>query len=299
MRGVPLAGRFWGTVALVACGLGFPVLSRGAAAERHLTAKQVFESKEVVIFHDDFRSGGLEKWNLSEDDRYRLGRADPERLRVQGAPGLAGDRKAVRFSVPRAADSFRAELSLPSEQGFNERWYGESLLVPEDWVFDAAKGHDIVMQWHAVPGNGRATYPNLAISIQDSHWFIQQNFGATERKATRVKRKLDEPVRRGAWLAWVVHAKWSPRDDGLIEIWLDGKRVVEIKGPNVYTTIGVEYTPYLKTGIYHPAWHLDVPAKRAAFAQEVPTVTSKVVWVAEVRIGSAQATYADVVPRLK
>lgn len=33
------------------------------------------------------------------------------------------------------------------------------------WVFDPNRGNDIVIRWHAIPGNFRATYPNHEISI--------------------------------------------------------------------------------------------------------------------------------------
>ena len=140
------------------------------------------------------------------------------------------------------------------------------MLVPHDWTYDPAKGADIVMQWHAVPGNWKPTYPNLAISIQNTNWFVQQNYGRPDQP-TRTRTNLDPDVqRRALWVARVIHAKWSPGDDGLVQIWKDGKSVLELKGPTLYSTIGVEYTPYLKTGIYHPEWHLDTQRKRKEFA---------------------------------
>jgi hypothetical protein len=264
--------------------------------ERHFTAKEVFDYRQAVIFHDDFQSGQFGKWNFSEDDRYGIAHENPERLAILGAPGLRTGCKAVRFAVPRAPNSFRSEISLPSEKGFNERWYAARILVPHDWVYDSAKGADIVMQWHAIPGNWKATYPNLAISIQDTNWFVQQNYGSAQTKPTRTRTKLDAEVQRGVWVAWVTHAKWSPNDDGLLQIWKDGKLVLERKGPNVYSTIGVEYTPYLKTGIYHPEWHLGTDRKREAFGAETPVATSKVIFVTDVKVGSERATYADVSP---
>ncbi|GAB6165931.1 hypothetical protein JCM19992_19310 [Thermostilla marina] len=220
----------------------------------------------------------------------------PERIKIVAAPGLEPGRKAVRFFVPRAPNSFRAEISLPSEKGFNERWYGARLLVPADWVFDSTRGNDIVMQWHAVPGNWRATYPNLAIAIGNDNWFIRQNYGCAQTKPTRVTHKLDDPVEPGKWVSWVIHAKWSPNADGLLQVWKDGRLVLNLKGPNVYSTIGAEYTPYLKTGIYHPEWHVDNDAKREAFDKERPVATDKVIYVTDIKIGDERARYDDVVP---
>lgn len=264
--------------------------------ERHFTAQQVFDHRRPVIFRDDFQSGQFDKWNFSEDDRYRIPRENPDRIRILDAPGLGVGRKAVRFAVPRAPNSFRAEISLPYEKGFNERWYGERVLVPRDWVFDPAKGNDILMQWHAIPGNWKATYPNLAISIQNDNWFIAQSYGSAQTKPTRTRNKLADAVQRGAWVAWVIHAKWSPGEDGILQVWKDGKPVLDLKGPNVYTTIGQEYTPYLKTGIYHPEWHLDKQDKRETFDREHPVATNKAIMVTDVKVGDQRANYADVSP---
>ena len=268
-------------------------------AERgtHFTAKDVFDLQRIVIFQDDFRSGQFGKWTFSEDDRYRIVKETPDRLQIMDAPGLGDGRKAVRFAVPRAPNSFRAEISLPSEKGFNERWYAERILVPDDWVFDSGKGHDIVMQWHAIPGSGEPTNPNLEISVGNKNWIIRQSFGEAKGRHSGSITKLDDPVQRGVWATWVIHAKWSPNADGLLQIWKEGKPVAERKGANVYSDIGVEYTPYLKTGIYHPAWHTDTDRKREAFNKNKPDATNKVIYATDVRIGGEKATYEDIAPK--
>lgn len=267
-----------------------------AATVRHFSAADVFDYRQPVIFRDGFQSEQFGKWRFSENDNYEISHQDPERIKIVEAPGLGSKRKAVRFSVPRAPNSFRSEISLPHEKGFQERWYGERILVPGDWVVDPARGNDIVMQWHAIPGNWRATYPNLAISIGNTNWFIRQSFGSAQTKPTRTTCKLVDPVQPGSWVSWVIHAKWSPDTDGLLRIWKDGTLVVDLKGPNVYSTIGVEYTPYLKTGIYHPEWHLTKDNMREAFDKEKSTTTNKIIYATDIKIGDARAQYKDVVP---
>ena len=260
----------------------------------HFSAKQVFDYRQPVIFQDDFQSGQFGKWRFSENDNYQILHENPDRIKIVDAPGLGGGRHAVRFAVQRAPNSFRSEISLPHEPGFQERWYGERIFVPTDWVFDPGRPVDIVMQWHAIPGNWRATFPNLAISVGNTNWFIRQSFGAAQTKPTRTSQTLTDPVRPGAWVSWVIHAKWSPTPDGILQIWKDGKLVMDQKGPNVYSTIGVEYTPYLKTGIYHPEWHLDKDGKREAFDKEKPVATNKVIYVTDVKIGNEHAKYEAV-----
>ena len=92
--------------------------------------------------------------------------------------------------------------------------------------------------------------------------------------------------------------KWSPREDGVLQIWKDGKLVLDRKGPNVYGTIGVDYTPYFKTGIYHPEWHLNDERKRAAFEKEKPVATRKIVYVTDIKVGGAKATIERCRPAL-
>ncbi len=273
------------------------VPNAGAAEPvRPFRARDVFDHGRTILFQDDFRSGQFGRWNFSEDDRYRLAKETPERLRVVDAPGLPAGRKAVLFAVPRAPNSFRAEISLPHEDGFNERWYGGRILIPGDWVTDPNRGNDIVMQWHAIPGKGKATYPNLEISVGRTNWYIRQSFGDALTKPTRTNQVLADPLQPGAWVSWVIHARWAPDTNGVLRIWRDGRLVMDRPGPNVYSTIGIEYTPYLKTGIYHPEWHLDKDGKREAFEKEIPAATNKIVYVTDVTIGGAGARFEDVAP---
>jgi len=268
-----------------------------AAGKVRQTAEDVFNFQQPILFDDNFQSGRFTKWIFSEDDRYDLVEPTRERIQIVDAPDLAG-KKAVRFDVPRGTNSFRAEISLPYEKGFNERWYGERFYIPRDWVFDPNRGNDLVMQWHAIPGNWRATFPNLEISIGNTNWFIRQSYGAAQAGPTRTSLKLDGFVQRGTWVSWVVHAKWSPGTNGLIQIWKDGKLVVDKPGTNVYSTIGVEYTPYLKTGIYHPEWHFDQEGKSEAFAREIPAAMNKVIYATEIKVGDERAKYEDVAPKV-
>jgi len=261
------------------------------------TAEAVFNFQQPILFEDDFQSGRFRKWIFSEDDRYNLVEPTEERIQIVDAPDLGAGKRAVRFDVPRGSNSFRAEISLPSEKGFNERWYGERIYVPRDWVFDPNRGNDLVMQWHAIPGNWRATFPNLEISIGNTNWFIRQHYGAAQTGPTRINLKLGDVVQRGAWVSWVIHAKWSSGTNGLIQIWKDGKLVVDKPGTNVYSTIGVEYTPYLKTGIYHPEWHFDREGKSEAFAREIPVATNKVIFATGIKVGDGRAKYEDVAPK--
>lgn len=264
-------------------------------AKRKPSAAEVFDHTQAVLLADDFRANTFGKWRLSLDGDYDLTAPPPGRIAIVDAPGLDTGHKAARFVVPRAANSYRSEIALPHEQGCRERWYGARILAPSDWVIDPGKGGTIVLQWHGIPGNWRATFPNLQISIDGAQWRIRRNFGAAQAGPTREDIIVDDPLRPGKWVAWVIHARWSTKEDGLLRVWKDGKLVAEKGGPNIYTTIGVEYTPYLKTGLYHPNWNLRSEGRQAAFARESP-VTEKSIYVTDLKIGSEKARYEDIAP---
>lgn len=266
-------------------------------AVKKMTAGDVFKAGEQVMFRDEFQDESLALWNLSEDDRYSLPAPSPKRIRVVDAPKLAAGTKAVRFEVVRGPNSFRSEISLPYEEGFQERWYSARVLIPEDWTVDPQKANDIVMQWHAIPGNWRPTHPNLAISIGRNRWFIKQSHGSPQEGPVRKNTRVEEPMKPGMWVTWIIHARWSPTAEGLLQVWKDGSLILNSAGPNVYGTIGEEYTPYFKTGIYRPEWHLDTEEKRLVFESQPPVPNSKVVYVTDVKIGDARATLGTMMPK--
>ena len=284
--------------------LAFLVIVAGAFAAdapkpkfRPPSAAEVFDSKGPVTFADDFALGVFsKKLRFSENANYEVTVPNPELIQIVEAPGLPG-KKAVRFSVVRAPGVFRSEISLPHEQGWHERWYGERVLIPKEWTRDPAKPVDIVMQWHGIPGNFRATYPNLELSVGDDRWILRQSFGDPKTAPTRRETKFEDCVQPGVWTAWVFHVKWSPGEDGLLQVWKDGKLVADLKGPNTYGTIGLEYTPYLKTGIYHPEWNVAKAGVKERFDAEKPVATHKIVYVTDLKVGGANAKYEDVAPK--
>lgn len=261
-------------------------------------AQEIFDYRQRTIFAEDFSARNLDRWKLSQDDQYGIPEPNAKRLEIVDAPNFGPGRKAVRFTVDRKPNEFRSEIALPHEAGFQERWYAARLLVPQEWIIGATRGGDIVLQWHAIPGNWRATFPNLAISIKNDRWGIQQSFGSPQTKPDRTSTKIDDRVKPGEWVSWVVHAKWSPDADGKLRIWKDGQLVLDRDGPNVYGTIGVKYTPYMKTGIYHPEWRVETDAQRQVFEAEKPLAVKKVIYVTDLKVGDERAAYEDVAPSM-
>jgi hypothetical protein len=68
------------------------------------------------------------------------------------------------------------------------------------------------------------------------------------------------PVERGRWVDWEFRVRWSWRSDGLIEVRRDGETIVRATGANTYRDL---VAPYMKFGVYLPAWAFDELPSRA------------------------------------
>ncbi|PFW77406.1 hypothetical protein COL27_25440 [Bacillus sp. AFS075960] len=264
-----------------------------AQSEISKNEKKFKETNDAIMFKDSFQSG-LQKWKIAinnPEDRVNLdNNTITQRVRVVDAPHMMSNHKAVQFVVAHSQGQFRSEIAQPYEEGFHERWYTAQIYIPQDWMFDTDSGADIVMQWHAVLGSERVNrdFPELAIAVKGDRWSIQRAFGPTTN-IQRDFKTLDEVVQKGIWSSWIIHAKWSSGNNGLLQIWKDGKIVWEVQGPNAYATRA--RTPYLKTGIYHPQW-------KPKYGQTKPgPVKERKIFITDVKIGNEQATYQDMVTK--
>jgi len=149
-----------------------------------------------------------------------------------------------------------------------ERWYAASYYLPNEYVSD--KAPEILMQWHTDKGS-----PPLALWTMTGQWRIVK-FG---NQSTTIGN-----YERNKWTDFVFHVKWSTGTDGLIEVWKDGVKVYTKAGATNYADATLIY---MKAGIYKWPW------KTGSYGS---TTTQRVVYIDDVRIGNAAATYYDVAP---
>ena len=302
MQALPVVGSHgnraaWPATRLLLAALLLAPLAALHAAEAHKPkATEVFDHRQPVIFQEDFHAG-FGKFKLAIDgteDRAALDQqAQEKRVQIVPAPDSEKGHMAVRCVVPRALGSYRSEVSLIHEEGFHERWYGARIYVPKDWVFEES-GSDIVLQWHGLIANekqGGGGHPPLSIVIKNNHWDLRRHYGEVNNPKADHK-ELDEPVQKGKWIAWVIHIRWNSGAEGWVQIWKDGKLVWDVKGPNTYLSRPV--VPYFKTGLYHPEWKKKNEDK---FKQEVTTLTGRIIYTADVKIGDERAKFDDVAPK--
>lgn len=177
----------------------------------------------------------------------------------------------LRRSDPTTSGSMRSEISLDADSMNKERWYGFSLYL-KDWIDDDA-GED-VFQWH--PGNDTGT-ASMALWTNGGRFTYVTNSGGSDYNTyTDIG-----PVLSNQWVDFVIRIKWATDTTGLLQVWLKGNLV--ISRFNVKTSSDA---PYFKLGINKFGWLI----------QETSTVTQRILYYDEVRIGNGNASYNDVAP---
>ncbi len=212
-----------------------------------------------------------------------------------------------RFSMKSVLDrdkspvSYRTEVipflteKRQSPQLGEDYWYGFSIYFPADWTDDNI--WEIVAQWHGVPDRdlGEVSRNPVIAFHSDGRTLKITNIWDTARHTQKAQQKREArysggatlweaPIRKVHWTDWVIHVKWSFKDDGLVEIWENGKQVAKRSGPNTFND---KNAPFFKLGIYKGWRHRRTPAGK---------VRRRVIYHDEVRFAGPHGTYDDVAP---
>ncbi|HEX2972956.1 MAG TPA: polysaccharide lyase, partial [Tepidisphaeraceae bacterium] len=244
-----------------------------------------------VTFLGDFESGDLKGWGLESPG--------DDRCRIVTEPVRSG-KYAVRFECTKdqkdVANSKRCEIVQMNSGGPNNAnrdcWFGWSLYIPKDWESDPQSPENVT-QWHELPDTEIGETwrsPPLALAVKG------EQFNFHVRWDSRAKTPGNNPegtenlpaggIERGQWTDWVLHIRWSfEKDDGLIEVWKNGQKIITRKGPNGYND---RRETYFKAGVYKWEWK----------SNPRNSITSRrVIYVDEVRFGDKDASYEEVAPR--
>jgi len=165
--------------------------------------------------------------------------------------------EVVRFELqagdcrPVDCDSDRERMQLlentPSIQAGDEGWYRFSVYLPQDTP--NVDPTNLMLAEFKSMGSGQ---PSLLYEVRGARLI------ATLSNPEIVQTDRMHPVKPimiktisnnilGRWLDVVTHARWSRKADGLIEVYVDGSKVVEHRGPNIdeqATTQGFRYGLY-------------------------------------------------------
>ncbi|GLZ48516.1 hypothetical protein Acsp06_47010 [Actinomycetospora sp. NBRC 106375] len=200
------------------------------------------------VFVGDYETGNFAQWTTCQTATVNgecggFGQGD-RTMRIVTDDVRQG-RYAAEFDlkpgdVPDFGGGERAEVQSDAGGAVvkdgDERWYQWSMKFPADFQNPTGVWF-IVMQWHAGSGS-----PPLAINISDE--------GTVDIGGDGLKgepRPTIGPVRRGEWVDYTLHVKFSrDHDAGFVEAWENGQQTV----PRTSRASMTSDSNYLKQGIY-------------------------------------------------
>ncbi|WP_207513896.1 polysaccharide lyase [Longitalea luteola] len=185
--------------------------------------------------------------------------------------GLKSARFELRNSDPETNGGTRAEISFfPFSANLN-RWYAYAIYAPSD-KFKYDDEDDVITQWH----QGGGETPALCLRILEDRLYMRI-LGKWHPLGAWVKDR---------WRSYVMHIKHSAYSDGLIEMWIDGEKVMHYVGANMYK-VGDDFDiPNMKFGIYKSTWN----------GSGTSSTSSRVLYYDDIKMGNQYATYDDMEP---
>jgi len=240
-------------------------------------------------------TGLVLSWNIESGElrgMYCSGNC-PKAVSSSGHPVRSG-KYSMRTFLNRntSSISYRTEVVMKSDPNsaalvrgnrFNfdmsEYWIGLSIYIPSNFVIDQVGKTDTLFQVHQSSGTADGIAPPFALRINGSNWNIaSRSSGGTKHTNVSLGNSI------GKWTDWVIHVRWSDSSNGFMQIWRDGKLIINRTGPNQYNG---ETSPYPKMGLYKSVWKPGRPKTNT---------DSRVIYHDELRIGGASSFYAQVAP---
>lgn len=186
--------------------------------------------------------------------------------------GNSSLRVDLRSTDREISGSIRSELVQDADPVGTERWYGFNIFL-ENWSDDNAS--ESVFQWHPNNLTGTGT---ASLWTSGGRYVYQTNAGGPNSEYTDLG-----PIISNRWVPWVIHVKWESDNTGVMQVWKDGKLVIDKTGIQTAPPEGT----YFKLGMNKWGW-LD----------QSSAITQRVFYFDEVRIGDKKASYEDVRPGL-
>jgi hypothetical protein len=198
--------------------------------------------------------------------------------------GIAAGRFQINNDDPKIWSATRSELSQAQSTTRPEGWYGFSFYFPDTYVSDSSG--EVITQWHDQSDVGEAVdrSPTNAIITADDRmkWMVRWDADAIMDSGTSdglIYIDLGK-IPKNKWIDWVVHIKYSHTNSGILEVWMDGEKVINRQNmPSSYNDVAY---PYLKFGLYKWNWGA--------------ATSTRVMYFDEVRVGNENSNYDEVKP---
>lgn len=194
----------------------------------------VSAARAEVLWQGDFETGDTSQWSHDQS-------MGADRLQVVEHP-VAQGRYALKTTVyqgddPIGASGNRNELvQMTMEQEGDERWYKWSTMWPDDYA--SRPEWQLFTQFHHEGADGS---PPVELFVRGEEVVLRVTGNDV----------WTTPLERGAWHDFVLHIKWSSKEnDGFVELFYDGQQVL---APYTVTTLYPGQSVYMKQGLYRHA----------------------------------------------
>ncbi|MBK0401912.1 polysaccharide lyase [Adhaeribacter sp. BT258] len=261
----------------------------GASANKNIAALKCAglsrPEKSSLLYAEDFESSNP----FATADGLETG---PEyALTFVDSPVFQG-KKAARFELRKTdalvKDGKRAEAVIVPAVENKDRWYAFAVYFPaNDYPYDSQQ--EVISQWRQRPDyhlGETAGSPATALRVKKDRFLLDVGFTARQVAAEvddKSRKKIDlGPVTKNAWHQFVFHFIHSYQEDGLIEVWHNGEKVLTHKGGNIYNN---QVFPKWKIGLY-----------KASFKNGTSEVDKRVLYFDNIRVGNEHATFEQMSP---
>lgn len=265
------------------------VFSMSCELEEEMVQPKSVTQPQIAISNNAYvTSADPNRKNLIAEEIFEPAMSDVFRKQIYSSYGMGvtnslarNGSNALRLELRNEGSVVRSEI-LYGKPVPAEGWHGISLYLPSNsWQTDNdSDAWAIITQFHGTPDSGDGKrVPAIALSVIKGQLILAVSYSAKRYNTTPDgKARFDlGPVVKDKWLDFVYHIKHSYRSDGKLELWMNGKKVVNYNGPNTYNDAE---TPYLKMGVYKRNW--------------TKATNKNVIFVDDVRMAGSNATYNDV-----
>lgn len=195
-----------------------------------------------IVLRADFESGDLSQFRGAQAARE-------DQIVVVESP-VAQGRRSGRFEVrqgDRWKDASGDRAEVVADTGETEgavRWYRWRTMFDDDYP-TTSHGWQIFMQWHAEIGASQAMLQFFTAEDEIGFKTVESGSDLEPRPS---RTHWTAPMDRGRWHDFRLHVRWSSDPArGFVELWHDGRRVVERTS---LATLIPGYDAYIKQGLY-------------------------------------------------
>lgn len=182
----------------------------------------------------------------------------------------------LRDTDPEVQSGTRSEITFPTITNLT-RWYAFAVYFPAiGYEYDS--NDEVINQWH----QGGGYTPALCIRTKEDSIYlrlIEEPGGSNQWISLGV-------IEKNIWHPYVMKIKHSSSTDGRIEIWRNGKKILDRTGKNMYPVTGEVTNPNWKLGVYKSGWN----------STSTTDTDRRILFFDDIKMGNENCSYREIKP---